>query len=154
MVEEKWWSTSLAVTVDRKVKNTVSIARWFRSDTNVDWLEESRNSMSWRWLMRKKNKADRVNDAFRLACRRTCRKWEIRCNRHSQIAKKNRKRGKEKNNVTNKWNCDHYCAKGSGAVSRRNDRANRKVDASHCRVLKRSEKKRRVDNAIISDICR
>ena len=41
-----------------------------------------------------------------------------------------------------------------GADSRRNDRADRKYAASNYGVIERAKKKRRNDNASISDICR
>ena len=44
-VEEKRWSISLAVTVERNVKNKMSAARFAISETKVSLPEKSRNPM-------------------------------------------------------------------------------------------------------------
>ena len=59
----------------------------------------------------------------------------------------------ERQNVTKELQSSPYDER-FGTDSRGNDRADRKLAASNYGVLERAEKKRRVDNASISDICR
>ena len=64
------------------------------------------------------------------------------------------KEEEEKKNVTKKELQSSPYDKRFGADSRGNDRADRKLAASNYGVLERAEKKRRIDNASICNICR
>ena len=70
-----------------------------------------------------------------------------------QIANSNRRRVRKRKNATKEKNSNHYFTVRLGADARWDDLPNRKFASDRC-VLIFLDKRHRVDNASIRDICR
>ena len=101
----------------------------------------------------KESVTNRGYDAFRFTFRWTGWHDEIHCHRYGRIVNSNRRGRGERKNLTEEKNSNHCFTVRVDANSRRNYRPNCKFAPDQC-VLIFPEKRHRVDNASISNICR